>query len=46
LRHFRNTFTENVGRFNAANDLVPTFTSVNSATFKENIVRFGGNYKF
>jgi outer membrane immunogenic protein len=32
--------------FNAANDLVPTFTSVNSATLKENIVRFGGNYKF
>jgi outer membrane immunogenic protein len=32
--------------FNAANDLVPTFTSVNTATFKENIVHFGGNYKF
>ena len=32
--------------FNTANNLFPTFTSANSASFKENIVRLGLNYKF
>jgi outer membrane immunogenic protein len=32
--------------FGTANNLFPAFTTVNSASFKESLVRFGLNYKF